>query len=89
MKFTNQYPKNEITIETTSKVGSLLHDNNSVVHYRHYQGYLDKIDHITLSGSKNAWYGIKTDFMYDKTINKLKPFYIDEFGRKMIVKILS
>ena len=89
MTFTNQFPKNEVIIETIKEVSSLICDHSAVVHYRHYQGYLDKVDHITLTGPKNAWYGIKTEFIYDKSMNQIKDVYTDEFGRQMNVNILN
>lgn len=85
MKFTDQYPKKEITIETIKIIGSLIADHKAVVHYRDYKGYKDSVDYIQLSGNKNAWYGIKTDFLYDTLMNKVKDVYTDEFGRKMEV----
>ena len=86
MKFTNQYPKKEITIETIKTIGSLMADHKAVVHYRDYKGYKDSVDYIRLEGDKNAWYGIKTDFLYDTLMDKVKDVYSDSFGRKMIVK---
>lgn len=86
MKFTNQYPKKEITIETTIKIGSLTTaDHKAVVHYRDYKGYKDSIDYIKLQGDKNAWHEIKTDFLYDTLMDKVKDVYVDSFGRKMKV----
>jgi hypothetical protein len=85
MKFKNEFPKQETTIFTDKKNGSLTGILNATVHYRNYKGYLDKIDHYTISGNKNAWYGISSDFKYDYLMNKVKPFYLDSFKRKMIV----
>ena len=85
MKFTNQYPKKEITIETIKTIGSLIADHKAVVHYRDYKGYKDSTDYIRLEGDKNAWYGIKTDFLYDTLMDKVKDFYTDSFGRVMNV----
>lgn len=89
MKFTNEYPKKEITIETTKKVGSLIADHKAVVHYRNYRAYLDEVNHIILTGEKSAWYGIKGDFLYDTLMNSVKDVYIDSFGRQMKVNILN
>ena len=86
MKFTNQYPKKEITIETIKTIGSLIADHKAVFHYRDYKGYKDSTDYIRLEGDKNAWYGIKTDFLYDTLMDKVKDVYADSFGRKMRVE---
>tara|TARA_B110001452_G_scaffold233652_1_gene211574 strand:- start:1039 stop:1311 length:273 start_codon:yes stop_codon:yes gene_type:complete len=89
MKFNSEYPKKEITIETTKEVGSLIADHKSVVHYRNYRGYLDSVNYITLTGDKSVWYGIKSDFLYDTLTSNVKEFYCDGFGRKMTVKIIN
>ena len=89
MKFTNEYPKKEITIETTKKVGSLIADHKAVVHYRNYRAYLDEVNYITLTGEKSVWYGIKGDFLYDTLMDNVKDVYTDSFGRQMKVNILN
>ena len=89
MKFNNEYPKKEITIETTKKVGSLIADHKAVIHYRNYRAYLDEVNHITLTGEKNVWYCIKGDFLYDTLMNDVKEVYTDSFGRQMKVNILN
>ncbi len=89
MKFNNEYPKKEITIETTKKVGSLIADHKAIVHYRNYRAYLDKVNHITLTGEKSAWYGVKGDFLYDTLMDNVKEVYVDSFGREMKVNILN
>ena len=85
MKFTNQFPKKEITIETTKTIGSLIADHKAVVHYRDYKGYKDSVDYIKLEGDKNAWYDIKADFLYDTLMDRVKDIYTDSFGRVMDV----
>jgi len=85
MTFKNKFPKNEVTIETIKKVGSLNCSQNVIVHHRDYKGYLDTVVHYVLTGDKNAWYGIKSDFKYDQLMNKVKEIYVDSFGRKMKV----
>lgn len=89
MKFTNQYPKKEITIETIKTIGSLIADHKAIVHYRNYKGYKDTVEYIKLEGDKNAWYNIKTDFLYDTLMNKIKNVYSDGFGRTMKVTIIN
>jgi len=89
MNFKTEFPKKEITIETFRKVGSLIGDEKVIVHYRNYRAYLDKVNHITLSGDKNVWYGVKSEFLYDTLMNSVKKVYTDSFGRKMKVNILS
>tara|TARA_B110000285_G_scaffold105768_1_gene120382 strand:+ start:546 stop:815 length:270 start_codon:yes stop_codon:yes gene_type:complete len=89
MKFTNQFPKKEIIIETTKKVGSLTCDSNSKIHYRNYKGYLDTVNHIVLEGDKNAWYSVKSDFLYDTLMNTVKNYYKDSYGRVLNVNILN
>ena len=85
MIFKNEFPKNEITIQTIKKIGSLDCSQSVEVHHRDYKGYLDSVTHYVLSGDKNVWYGIKTDFKYDQLMNKVKDVYIDSFGREMKV----
>ena len=88
-KFSNQFPKKEVTIETIKKRGSLIADHKAIIHFRDYKGYLDTIQYITLEGSRNAWDGIRSDFMYDQLMGKVKDSYSDSFGRVMNVnKIL-
>jgi|TARA_R100000084_G_scaffold108855_1_gene72818 hypothetical protein len=89
MKFINKFPKKEIKIEKTTKVGSLIADQKVVIHYRNYIAYLDKVNYITLTGEKNAWYEIKNDFLYDTLMNKVKEVYKDSFSREMTVNILK
>ena len=89
MKFKSEFPKKEITIETTKKVGSLMADHKAVVHYRNYRAYLDEVNHITLTGDKVTWYGIKYDFLYDTLMDNVKKVYTDSFGRTMKVNILK
>jgi hypothetical protein len=89
MTFTNNFPKKEITIETIKKTGSLTCDSTSKIHYRNYKGYLDAVQHIILEGDKNAWYGVKYDFLYDTLMNKVKHFYKDFDGRELKVTILN
>ena len=85
MTFTNEYPKLETTIETIRKKGSLTVNHEAIIHFRHYQGWLDKVDYFVIEGAKNAWHEIKIDFRYDYTMNKVKGSYVDSFGRKMKV----
>ena len=85
MKFTNKYPKLETTIETIRKRGSLTVNHDAIVHFRHYQGWLDKVDYFIIEGYKNAWHEIKVDFRYDYMMGKVKKSYTDSFGRKMKV----
>jgi hypothetical protein len=59
MTFTNEYPKKEITIITNVKIGSLTSDNNAEIHFRDFKGYLDTVQHIVLTGSRNVWHEIK------------------------------
>ena len=89
MKFTNDFPKKEIIIETIKKVGSLTCDSNSKIHYRNYKGYLDTVQHIVLEGDKNAWYAVKSDFLYDTLMNTVKGSYKDSYGRELKVNILN
>ena len=89
MNFTNEFPKKEIIIETTKKVGSLTCDSNSKIHYRNYRGYLDTVQHIILEGNKNAWYGVKSDFLYDTLMDTVKNSYKDFDGRELKVTILN
>ena len=89
MTFNNKYPKKEITIQTIKKVGSLIADHKAVVNYRNYLGYLDSVNHITLTGDKNAWYEVKCQFLYDTLMGSVKDVYTDSFGRKMEVSVLS
>jgi hypothetical protein len=81
MTFTNEYPKKEITIITNVKIGSLTSDNNAEIHFRDFKGYLDTVQHIVLTGSRNVWHEIK--------MANIKETYKDSFGRKMEVKVLS
>lgn len=87
--FQNQYPKKEITIITSIKVGSLMADNNVEIHYRDYKGYLDTIQHIILKGPKNAWFEIKHNFLYDTLMGNVKNIYSDSFGRKLRVQFIN
>ena len=89
MNFTNKFPKQETTIVTDKKNGSLNGVLNTTVHYRNYKAYLDKTNHYTISGDKNAWYGISSDFKYDELMNKIKDVYFDSFGREMKVMKIS
>tara|TARA_R110001632_G_C11184251_1_gene401199 strand:+ start:408 stop:677 length:270 start_codon:yes stop_codon:yes gene_type:complete len=89
MTFANKFPKKEIIIETIKKVGSLTCDSNCKIHYRNYKGYLDTVEHIVLKGDKNAWYGVKSDFLYDTLMNTVKGFYKDSYGRELKVNILK
>ena len=89
MNFTNEFPKKEIIIETTKKVGSLTCDSSSKIHYRNYRGYLDTVQHIILEGNKNAWYGVKSDFLYDTLMDTVKNSYKDFDGRELKVTILN
>lgn len=86
MKFKNQYPKKEVTIEKVKKQGCLMQDYKAVIHFRHYKAYLDEVQHIVLEGSLDAWYLVKSDFMYDQLMNKVQDFYTDSFGRVLRVK---
>jgi hypothetical protein len=87
MNFKNKYPKKEITVITNVKIGSLTSDNNSVIHYRDFKGYLDTIQHIILKGSRNAWFEIKNEFLYDTLMGTVKDTYSDSFNRKLKVSI--
>ena len=88
MNFTNQFPKSEVTIETTKKVGSLDCSQNVIIHYRDYKAYLDTVAHYIITGDKNSWYEVKVDFKYDQIMNKVKDAYYDSFGREMkVIKI--
>ncbi len=87
MTFKTEYPKREVTIETFKKVGDLTHSSKSIVHYRDFKGYLDKVLYYTIEGDKNAWNEIKVDFKYDEMMGKVKDFYTDSFGRKMKVTL--
>lgn len=85
MYFKNKFPKNEVTIETIRKVGSLNCTQNVIIHYRDYKGYLDQVVYYVITGDKNSWYDIKADFKLDEIMGKVKTFYLDSFGRKMKV----
>lgn len=87
MQFSNEFPKKEVTIETIKNVGSLTADHIAVIHFRDYKGYLDTVQYITLEGSRNAWDGIRSDFMYDQLMGKVKSSYSDGFGRIMNVTV--
>jgi hypothetical protein len=80
-----QFPKSEVTIETIKKVGSLDCSQNVIIHYRDYKAYLDTVVYYIITGNKNSWYEIKSDFKYDQIMNKVKDVYFDSFGRKMKV----
>ena len=60
-KFKNKYPKQEVTLEFDKKT-NLARTGNVTVHYRHYQGHSDTLEHYTLEGDRNAWYEIKPLF---------------------------
>ena len=85
MVFKNKYPKNEVTIETIKKVGSLDCSQKVIIHHRDYKGYLDAVVHYVITGDKNVWPGIKSNFKYDQLMNKVKNIYVDSFGRNMEV----
>jgi len=87
MTFTTEFPKKEVTIVTDKKVGCLMADNKATIHYRDYKGYLDIVQHITLEGSRNAWYEVKNDFFYDTLMNNVKDTYTDSFNRTLNVTI--
>lgn len=87
MTFSNKFPKKEVTIETLKKLGSLTADHKAIVHFRDYKGYLDSVQYITLEGDRNAWDGVRSDFMYDQLMGSVKGSYKDSFGRVMNVKI--
>ena len=87
MTFKNEFPKKEITVVTDVKVGSLTSDNNATIHYRDFKGYLDTVQHIVLKGSRNAWFEIKNDFLYDTLMGTVKDTYSDSFNRKLKVSI--
>ena len=88
-QLTNEYPKKEITIITNVKTGSLISDNTAEIHFRDFKGYLDTVQHIVLTGSRNAWHEVKNEFLYDTLMANIKETYKDSFGRKMKVKVLS
>ena len=87
MTFTNEFPKQQVIIETIKKVGDLTHISESLVHYRDFKGYLDKVVYYTIKGDKNAWNEIKSSFKYDEMMGKVKDVYTDSFGRKMKVTL--
>lgn len=87
MTFKNEFPKKEITVVTNNKVGSLIKNDNATIHYRDYKGYLDTVQHIVLKGSRNAWFEIKQDFLYDTLMGTVKGVYLDSFNRKLKVTI--
>ena len=87
--FKNEFPKKEITIITETKIGSLIADNQSIIHYRDFKGYLDSVQHIVLVGPKNAWFEIKHQFFYDTLMGRVKNSYKDSFNRELKVEILS
>jgi hypothetical protein len=88
MKFKNEFPKSEVTIETIKKSGDLAKiSQKSKIHYRDYKGYLDCVYHYTLIGDKAAWYSIKSEFKYDYLMNRVKPEYKGEFGRTLKVEL--
>lgn len=89
MTFSNEFPKQEVTVITNKKIGSLISDDVCTVHFRDYKGYLDTVQHITLTGDRNAWFGIKSIFKYDVMMCNVKDTYTDEFGRIMKVKVLN
>tara|TARA_R110002095_G_scaffold208713_1_gene194658 strand:- start:278 stop:547 length:270 start_codon:yes stop_codon:yes gene_type:complete len=89
MKFINEYPKKEITIEAIKTVGSLSINESCKIHYRNYLGYLDSVNHIILEGDKNTWFGIKHDFLYDTLMNTVKKEYIDVFNRSIKVSVIN
>ncbi len=64
-------------------------DNNTTIHFRDYKSYLDKVQHITLTGSENAWFEIKADFLYDNLMGVVKDSYKDSFNRVMNVEVLN
>lgn len=86
MKFKNPYPKKEVTIAKEKRTGCLMQDYKAIIHFRNYKAYLDEVEYITLEGPLDAWYLVKSDFMYDQLMNKIKDFYIDSFGRVLKVK---
>ena len=87
MTFTTEFPKKEVTIVTNKKVGCLMADSTATIHFRDYKGYLDIVQHITLEGSRNAWYEVKNDFFYDTLMGKVKDVYTDSFNRSLQVTI--
>jgi len=89
INFKTEFPKKEITIVTDVKIGSLTSDNNATIHYRDFKGYLDTVQHIVLKGSRNAWFEVKQEFLYDTLMGTVKDTYSDSFNRELKVEILN